>query len=305
LDGKVTFHLPPTAHFDAISHHERLSDPRIQRYICGASLPAAKHIEKGDVRDLVEMRWKWLQLQRFSALLWNDAGRAEYFPHAMRALDALANFAPQEAALPALPKKVAAAAGDDQPPAPADENASPPGPAEETTYLATLDEILESKGLEYSELHFGIPPLDSSFYYAPHEPLVEWTEPPPIPAPTFLQLLLAEGAAIWLSEAMPAIRRYIQHKPLTDLEKTWFECAQESENERNERWTKWKEGLEKVRAWCADEGCGVPAEATLVQGVARALQAMARAECGAEHDIKHTPEYVPKLGGQVCLSCCA
>lgn len=253
------------------------------------------------MRDLVGMRWKWLQLQRFSALLWNDAGRTEYFSHAMRALDALANFAPQETSVPLMPKKVFTAVCDGWS-VTEDADALSPVPVDDA-----IEQILEYNGEDDIVLELGedheIPPPDPSFYYALPEAFDEWSEPPPTLPPTVLQLLLAEGAAIWLCEAMPTIRRYIQHTPLTDLERMWFECAQESEAERNERWRGWRNGLEKVREWCTQEDSGIPGEASVVKSVARALQAMARAERGVEHETVCLPEPAPKLVGQVCLSC--
>ncbi|KAH7344509.1 hypothetical protein B0J17DRAFT_635690, partial [Rhizoctonia solani] len=123
-----------------------------------------------------------------------------------------------------------------------------------------------------------IPPLDLSFYYSLPEPFEEWSEPPIPRPPTVLQLLLAEGAAIWLSEAMPAILRYQLARPLNISEKTWFASAQETQQERDERWMKWKRGLAAVFAWCANGHSGMPGNATVLTGVARALRMMTQAE---------------------------
>ncbi|KAG9098966.1 hypothetical protein FRC06_005789 [Ceratobasidium sp. 370] len=270
---------------DAISHHEDISDQRIQRYVCGAVLPTPKHAKRGEVRELVEMRWKWLQLQRLSALLWNDVGRAEYFPHAMRALDALVNFAPQESALPGSPR-TAAATIDDEPPSVATNDALSP---------EFYDPGVNHQVPEAAESVFGS-----------QERWVEWTEPAPTLPPTFLQLLLAEGAAIWLCEAMPVIQRYIWHMPITESERTWFGCAQESQGERNQKWRKWKHGLEKVRDWCLDGNSGVAGEATVIKSVARALEVVALAERSPEPGAESTPQPAPRLVGQApCLSCSA
>ncbi|KAG9082462.1 hypothetical protein FS749_006832 [Ceratobasidium sp. UAMH 11750] len=210
---------------DAISHHEDISDQRIQRYVCGAALPTPKHAKRGEVRELVEMRWKWLQLQRLGALLWNDVGRAEYFPHAMRALDALVNFAPQESALPDSPETAAAEIHDEVP-------------------SVAAKDVLSPGFFDVDVNHQVSGPISGT-----RDCWVEWAEPAPTLPPTFLQLLLAEGAAIWLCEAMPVIQRYIWHVPITDSERTWFGCAQESQGERSQKWRKWKQGLENVRDW--------------------------------------------------------
>ncbi|KAG8745366.1 hypothetical protein FRC10_008225 [Ceratobasidium sp. 414] len=267
---------------DAISHHEDISDQRIQRYVCGAVLPTAKHAKRGEVRELVEMRWKWLQLQRFGALLWNDAGRAEYFPHAMRALDALVNFAPQESGLPDSPGTAGATIDDEAP------------------SVATKDAL--SYGLD---VNHQVPGPAESISGA-QERRVKWTEPAPTLPPIFLQLLFAEGAAIWLCEAMPVIQRYIWHMPITDSERAWFGCTQESQGERNQKWRKWKQGLEEVRDWCLDGNSGVAGEATVIKSVVHALEVMTLAERSSEPGAESMPESVPRLVEQApCLSCTA
>ncbi|KAG8687319.1 hypothetical protein FRC09_013570 [Ceratobasidium sp. 395] len=268
---------------DAISQHEDIADKRIQRYVCGAMLPTAKHSKRGEVRELVEMRWKWLQLQQFGALLWNDAGRSEYFPHAMRALDILANFDPQDSSLPDSPDEAGAITND------------------EVSSVAAKDDL----STDVDEIEKAVEPerRDSYGYLV----MVEWSEPPLTLPPTYLQLLLAEGAAIWLTEAMPVIWRYIQHTPLTSSERTWFGCAKESEGERNQKWRKWRKGLERVRAWCMDGNSGVADEATVIKSVNLALAVMARAECNSKSGwVESVPESAPRLTEQApCLSCSA
>ncbi|KAG9125441.1 hypothetical protein FRC07_007578 [Ceratobasidium sp. 392] len=272
---------------DAISQHEDIPDKRIQRYVCGAMLPTSKHAKRGEVRELIEMRWKWLQLQRFGALLWNDVGRTEYFPHAMRALDALANFDPQESSLPDTPKE-AGAKSDNEDSSVATQDALSPD-------VYDVEKAVETEvrgNQQYAES-----------YYAP---FVEWSEPPPTLPPTFLQLLLAEGAAIWLCEAMPVIRRYIQHTPITQSERTWFECARESEGERNQKWRKWREGLEKVHDWCVRGNSGVVGESTVIKSLTLASAAMARAERSSNPGTESIPGSMPRLIEQAsCLSCSA
>ncbi|KAJ1310959.1 hypothetical protein OPQ81_009470 [Rhizoctonia solani] len=256
--------------FSAISKHEDILKPRIQRYICGAALPEPDEIKKGPVRELINLRWKWLQLQRFSAKLWNTVGRPEYFPHAIRVLDALACFAPPDAELPQISEEAV--------PDNTDDGTKLDEPAKNTNEGEALTAEATQEAPDVVDGDPVIPPLDLSFYYALPEPFEEWSEPPATRPPTVLQLLLAEGAAIWLSEAMPAILRYQLARPLSISEKTWFGCAQETQQERDERWMKWKRGLAAVFAWCANERSGMPGQATVLTGVARALRMMTQAE---------------------------
>ncbi|CAE7173512.1 unnamed protein product [Rhizoctonia solani] len=257
--------------FSAISNHEDILKPRIQRYICGAALPEPDETSEGPVRELINLRWKWLQLQRFSAKLWNDVGRPEYFPHAIRVLDALACFTPADTELPPLPEEIVPDSADggtaDELGKNANEGTGDNSPAAETAQEA-----------EVTDTDPVIPPLDLSFYYSLPEPFEEWSEPPIPRPPTVLQLLMAEGAAIWLSEAMPAILRYQLARPLDMVEKSWFASAQETQKERDERWMKWKRGLAAVFAWCANGHSGMPGQATVLTGVARALRMMTQAE---------------------------
>lgn len=255
-----------------------------------------------------------MQLQRFSVLLWNNAGRAEYFPHAMRALDALSNFSP-ETPLPELPEEPTPIAVEDKPTSsdnsttqtsepkdtvePGAGTTVADGPAGTPNVPESSPDAVLGNGVE-----FEAPPVDPSFYYGPPEPFDEWVEPPPTRPPTTLQILLAEGAAIWISEATPVLRRYIEHKPLTDAEKTWFGCAQESRHEREGRWQTWRNGLEKVFAWCVDEKNGLSREATVLVGVACALQAMDRVERDYNQNGERQAQVMPRLGGQVCLPWC-
>jgi hypothetical protein len=256
--------------------------PRIQRYICGANLPEPDQVNRGAVRDLIALRWKWLQLQRFSALLWNTAGRAEYLPHAIRVLDALANFSPQETELPLLRNAT---------PDVIDESRNSTSQANKDTPKSDCKTILSdgtvednsavtknTEAVDANDAKLVIRPLELSDDDPWTEPFEEWSEPPVAQPPTVLQLLLAEGAAVWLLEAMPAIRRYVQGAPLTDSERARFESLQETRREREERWAKWRRGLEMVSAWCANERSGMPREATLVTRVAHALRTMAQAE---------------------------
>lgn len=117
------------------------------------------------------------------------------------------------------------------------------------------------------------PPNLSCYYDAP-EPFEEQACPSPTRTPVVLQLLLAEAASIWIAEATPALRRYIRNTPLNENEKTWFGCGQETQRERDERWAEWKTGLEAVGKWCAGEKSRMPAEATVVSAVKRALEVM-------------------------------
>ncbi|KAF8609789.1 hypothetical protein BDV93DRAFT_518544 [Ceratobasidium sp. AG-I] len=278
--------------FSALSQHERIEEPRIQRYVCGADLPRPEEIKKGSTRDLVSMRWKWLQLQRFSALLWNNAGRAEYFPHAMRALEALSDFSP-EAALPEMPETSVFSVDSTI-------STSKEGNIESVAEITLGDEPVETPDVS-EDSPDAVPTPDSC--WDPPEPFVEWVEPPLARPPTALQVLLAEGAAVWISEATPVLRRYIECKPLTDVEKTWFGCAQESRSEREGRWKAWRAGLEKVFVWCTAEQNGLPREATVLQGVVCALRVMARVE--RDHDQSECGlGAMPKLGGKVCLPWC-
>ncbi|CAE6425028.1 unnamed protein product [Rhizoctonia solani] len=258
--------------FSAISNHEDILKPRIQRYICGAALPEPDEIKKGPVRELINLRWKWLQLQRFSAKLWNNVGRPEYFPHAIRVLDALACFTPPDTELPPMPEEIV--------PDDADDSTKTDEPGKNTNEVTDDNSPAETvqETADIIDTDPVIPPLDLSFYYALPEPFEEWSEPPVPRPPTVLQLLLAEGAAIWLSEAMPAILRYQLARPLNIAEKTWFASAQESQQERDERWMKWKRGLAAVFAWCANGHSGMPGKATVLTGVARALRMMTQAE---------------------------
>ncbi|KAF8680089.1 hypothetical protein RhiXN_00935 [Rhizoctonia solani] len=256
--------------FSAISNHEDLLKPRIQRYICGAILPEAGEIQKGPVRELINLRWKWLQLQRFSAKLWNSAGRPEYFPHAIRVLDALACFAPPDTGLPPM--------SDDTVPEGVDDSTKAGEPGSNINGVTDDNSPADQETVNEIDGEPVIPPLDLSFYYSLPEPFEEWTEPPAPRPPTVLQLLLAEGAAIWLSEAMPAILRYQLGRPLSVTEKTWFASAQETQQERDERWMKWKRGLAAVFAWCTNGHSGMPGEATVLIGVTRALRIMTQAE---------------------------
>ncbi|KAG8691637.1 hypothetical protein FRC11_014014 [Ceratobasidium sp. 423] len=259
--------------FSAISNHKDLLKPRIQRYICGAALPEPDEVKKGPVRELINLRWKWLQLQRFSAKLWNDVGRPEYFPHAIRVLDALACFTPPDTELPPMSEEIVPDGADDntkvdEPDKNGNEVNGDNSPAAETTQEAA--DVIDTDPV--------IPPLDLSFYYALPEPFEEWSEPPIPRPPTVLQLLLAEGAAIWLSEAMPVILRYQLARPLSIAEKTWFTSARETQQERDERWMRWKRGLAAVFAWCTNGRSGMPGEAPVLTGVARALRMMTQAE---------------------------
>ncbi|CUA73795.1 hypothetical protein RSOLAG22IIIB_01312 [Rhizoctonia solani] len=260
--------------FSAISNREDILEPRIQQYICGATLPEPDETkEEGPIQDLIDLRWKWLQLQRFSAKLWNNVGRPEYFPHAIRVLDALACFTPPDTELPPVPEDNVPDDSEggtkaDEPGKNLNEVPGDNSPAAEA--------VQEDAGATDTEP--VIPPLDLSFYYALPEPFEEWSEPPIPRPPTVLQLLLAEGAAIWLSEAMPAILRYQLARPLNLAEKSWFASAQETQQERDERWMKWKRGLAAVFAWCANEHSGMPGKATVLTGVARALRTMTQAE---------------------------
>jgi hypothetical protein len=262
--------MPFPGLFSAISNHEDILKPRIQRYICGAALPEPGDIQKGSVRELINLRWKWLQLQRFSAKLWNSAGRPEYFPHAIRVLDALACFAPPDTGLPPIPENVV--------PEDADDSTKAGEPDDNTNGVTDGNAPADQETAEIIDGEPVIPPLDLSFYYALPEPFEEWAEPPAPRPPTVLQLLLAEGAAIWLSEAMPAVLRYQLGRPLSVTEKTWFASAQETQQERDERWMKWKRGLAAVFAWCTNGNSGMPGEATVLIGVARALRIMTQAE---------------------------
>ncbi|KAF8761080.1 CBF/Mak21 family [Rhizoctonia solani] len=241
--------------FSAISNHEDLLKPRIQRYICGAILPEAGEIQKGPVRELINLRWKWLQLQRFSAKLWNSAGRPEYFPHAIRVLDALACFAPPDTGLPPM--------SDDTVPEGVDDSTKAGEPGSNINGVTDDNSPADQETVNEIDGEPVIPPLDLSFYYSLPEPFEEWTEPPAPRPPTVLQLLLAEGAAIW---------------PLSVTEKTWFASAQETQQERDERWMKWKRGLAAVFAWCTNGHSGMPGEATVLIGVTRALRIMTQAE---------------------------
>lgn len=251
--------------FSAMSQHEDLHRPRIQRYVSGATLPTPEAVTRGPVRNLVALRWKWLQLQRFSARLWSDVGRPEYFPHAIRVLDALAEFEPLETGLPEMPTSDEDLSGEDRKEASAEDDAA----------VNIEDEA-------------PVPPPDLSFYYALPEPVEEQTYPAPTRLPAALQLLQAEGASIWLAEAAPALRRYIRNAPLNG-EKTWFGCGKETRQERDERWAAWKAGLEAVDKWCAGEKSGVPVEATVVSAVKRALVAM------------KSVEGQPETAGQACI----
>ncbi|CAE6469662.1 unnamed protein product [Rhizoctonia solani] len=262
--------------FSAISNYEDILKPRIQRYICGAALPEPDETkEEGPVHDLINLRWKWLQLQRFSAKLWNDVGRPEYFPHAIRVLDALACFAPPDTELPPMLEEAVPDA---------DNGAKADEPGENTNEVTGENSPAGETAQEDAGVIDAdpvIPPLDLSFYYALPEPFEEWSEPPVPRPPTALQLLLAEGAAIWLSEAMPVILRYQLARPLDIVEKSWFASAQETQQERDERWMKWKRGLAAVFAWCANEHSGMPGTATILTVVARALRIMTQAETDA------------------------
>ncbi|QRV90729.1 hypothetical protein RhiJN_18747 [Ceratobasidium sp. AG-Ba] len=287
---------------DAIAHHENISDPRIQRYVCGATLPTAKHAKKGEVRELLEMRWKWLQLQRFGAHLWNKNGRVEYFTHAMRALDALVTFAPQDPALPGSPNVAPTTLGGED-----SDSEAINGESNCETCEGIGEALIANQKtveVEYDESYQVPKPSES--IYGPREHWIEWSEPPPALPPTFLQLLLAEGAAIWIYEATPVIRRYIERNPRTESERAWFECAQESEAERNERWRRWKQSLEKVRDWCMDGNSGVARESTVINSVARALDAMTRAEGNSGSGVKYVPESAPHMVSPTrYLSCSA